>query len=103
MVALLHKRRRRGLKINTAEVGQDRDILADRLAQQGANSGSSATMRTWALVVAAIWHSPVEPIPAAGSFGPSSFERPGRVTVSLMRTAVDAPWIATRTHVSLKP
>jgi ketosteroid isomerase-like protein len=33
----------------------------------------------------------------------SLFERPGRVTASLMRTAVGAPWIATHTHVSLKP
>ena len=33
----------------------------------------------------------------------SRFERPGRVTASLMRTAIGAPWIATHTHVSLKP
>jgi ketosteroid isomerase-like protein len=31
------------------------------------------------------------------------FDRPGRVTAALMRTAVDAPWHATHTHVSLKP
>lgn len=34
----------------------------------------------------------------------SPFERPGRVTAALMRTAVGAPWYATHTHVSrLKP
>jgi ketosteroid isomerase-like protein len=33
----------------------------------------------------------------------SRFDRPGRVTAALMRTAVGAPWIATHTHVSLKP
>jgi ketosteroid isomerase-like protein len=33
----------------------------------------------------------------------SRFDRPGRVTASLMRTAVGAPWYATHTHVSLKP
>jgi len=31
------------------------------------------------------------------------FERNGRATVTLMRSAVDAPWVATHTHVSLKP
>jgi ketosteroid isomerase-like protein len=31
------------------------------------------------------------------------FHRPGRVTAALMRAAVDAPWLATHTHVSLKP
>jgi len=31
------------------------------------------------------------------------FERTGRVTAALMRTAIDAPWLATHTHVSLKP
>ena len=31
------------------------------------------------------------------------FDRPGRLTVTLMRASVDAPWIATHTHVSLKP
>ena len=31
------------------------------------------------------------------------FERTGRVTATLMRTAVGAPWFATHTHVSLKP
>ena len=31
------------------------------------------------------------------------FERPGRVTATLMREAVGAPWFATHTHVSLKP
>jgi len=31
------------------------------------------------------------------------FDRPGRVTATLMRTAVGAPWFATHTHVSLKP
>ena len=33
----------------------------------------------------------------------SRFERDGRATVALMRTAVGAPWICTHTHVSLKP
>jgi ketosteroid isomerase-like protein len=33
----------------------------------------------------------------------SRFERPGRATPSLMRTAIKEPWIATHTHVSLKP
>jgi ketosteroid isomerase-like protein len=33
----------------------------------------------------------------------STFHRPGRVTASLMRSARDAPWFATHTHVSLKP
>lgn len=33
----------------------------------------------------------------------SRFDRPGRVTATLMRTAVGAPWLATHTHVSLKP
>jgi ketosteroid isomerase-like protein len=33
----------------------------------------------------------------------SRFDRPGRVTASLMRSAIGAPWIATHTHVSLKP
>jgi ketosteroid isomerase-like protein len=31
------------------------------------------------------------------------FDRPGRVTATLMRTAVGGPWLATHTHVSLKP
>jgi ketosteroid isomerase-like protein len=31
------------------------------------------------------------------------FDRPGRVTASLMRAAIEAPWYATHTHVSLKP
>jgi hypothetical protein len=31
------------------------------------------------------------------------FDRSGRATATLMRTAVDAPWFATHTHVSLKP
>jgi ketosteroid isomerase-like protein len=31
------------------------------------------------------------------------FDRPGRVTANLMRTDLDAPWLATHTHVSLKP
>jgi ketosteroid isomerase-like protein len=31
------------------------------------------------------------------------FDRPGRATATLMREAVDAPWFATHTHVSLKP
>jgi ketosteroid isomerase-like protein len=30
------------------------------------------------------------------------FDRSGRATATLMRTAVDAPWFATHTHVSLK-
>jgi ketosteroid isomerase-like protein len=33
----------------------------------------------------------------------TTFERPGRVTASLMRTRPGAPWLATHTHVSLKP
>lgn len=33
----------------------------------------------------------------------SRFDRSGRVTAALMRAAADAPWIATHTHVSLKP
>ena len=33
----------------------------------------------------------------------SPFDRPGRVTASLMRAYVGAPWLATHTHVSLKP
>jgi hypothetical protein len=33
----------------------------------------------------------------------SRFERTGRCSATLMRTAVDAPWHATHTHVSLKP
>jgi ketosteroid isomerase-like protein len=31
------------------------------------------------------------------------FPRMGRVTATLMRAGVDAPWLATHTHVSLKP
>jgi ketosteroid isomerase-like protein len=31
------------------------------------------------------------------------FERNGRATVTLMRTAVGAPWICTHSHISLKP
>lgn len=31
------------------------------------------------------------------------FERPGRVTATLMRMSIEAPWRATHTHVSLKP
>ncbi len=31
------------------------------------------------------------------------FERPGRVTATLMREAVGAPWYCTHSHVSLKP
>jgi ketosteroid isomerase-like protein len=31
------------------------------------------------------------------------FERPGRATVTLMRTALDSPWLGTHTHVSLTP
>jgi ketosteroid isomerase-like protein len=31
------------------------------------------------------------------------FDRPGRATATLMRAAVNAPWLATHTHVSLKP
>ena len=33
----------------------------------------------------------------------TTFDRAGRVTATLMRTTLDAPWIATHTHVSLKP
>jgi ketosteroid isomerase-like protein len=33
----------------------------------------------------------------------SRFERNGRCTVTLMRAAVDAPWICTHSHVSLSP
>ncbi|MEX2127415.1 MAG: DUF4440 domain-containing protein [Xanthobacteraceae bacterium] len=33
----------------------------------------------------------------------SRFDRPGRVTASLMRTGLGTPWLATHTHVSLKP
>jgi ketosteroid isomerase-like protein len=33
----------------------------------------------------------------------SPFDRPGRVTASLMRESIGAPWYATHTHVSLKP
>lgn len=33
----------------------------------------------------------------------SHFERPVRVTASLMREALDAPWFMTHTHVSLTP
>ena len=33
----------------------------------------------------------------------SRFDRPGRVSASLMRTGIGAPWMATHTHVSLKP
>jgi ketosteroid isomerase-like protein len=33
----------------------------------------------------------------------STFDRPGRVTASLMRARPGAPWFATHTHVSLKP
>jgi ketosteroid isomerase-like protein len=33
----------------------------------------------------------------------SHFERPVRVTATLMREAVDAPWFMTHTHVSLVP
>jgi ketosteroid isomerase-like protein len=33
----------------------------------------------------------------------TKFDRPGRVTASLMREAIGAPWYATHTHVSLKP
>jgi len=31
------------------------------------------------------------------------FERTGRCTATLMRTAIGEPWFATHTHVSLKP
>jgi ketosteroid isomerase-like protein len=31
------------------------------------------------------------------------FERNGRSTVTLMRTAIGAPWICTHSHISLKP
>ena len=31
------------------------------------------------------------------------FERNGRATVTLMRTAAGAPWICTHSHISLKP
>ena len=31
------------------------------------------------------------------------FERNGRSTVTLMRSAVSAPWICTHSHISLKP
>ena len=31
------------------------------------------------------------------------FERNGRSTVTLMRSAVNAPWICTHSHISLKP
>jgi ketosteroid isomerase-like protein len=31
------------------------------------------------------------------------FERNGRATVTLMRPLVDAPWICTHSHISLKP
>ena len=31
------------------------------------------------------------------------FERNGRATVTLMRSAVGAPWVCTHSHVSLKP
>jgi ketosteroid isomerase-like protein len=31
------------------------------------------------------------------------FERTGRCTATLRRAALDAPWLATHTHVSLKP
>ena len=33
----------------------------------------------------------------------ATFARPGRVTVSLMREAIGAPWFCTHSHVSLKP
>lgn len=33
----------------------------------------------------------------------TTFARPGRVTVSLMREAVGAPWLCTHSHVSLTP
>ena len=33
----------------------------------------------------------------------SRFDRPGRVTASLMRSRPGATWLATHTHVSLKP
>jgi ketosteroid isomerase-like protein len=33
----------------------------------------------------------------------TTFDRPGRVTASLMRARPGAPWFATHTHVSLKP
>jgi ketosteroid isomerase-like protein len=33
----------------------------------------------------------------------SRFSRPGRATVTLMRTTLDAPWLGTHTHVSLTP
>lgn len=33
----------------------------------------------------------------------SHFDRPVRVTATLMRPSVDAPWLATHTHVSLTP
>lgn len=33
----------------------------------------------------------------------TKFDRPGRVTAVLVREAVDAPWYAVHTHVSLKP
>jgi ketosteroid isomerase-like protein len=33
----------------------------------------------------------------------STFPRPGRVTAALMRATLDTPWLATHTHVSLKP
>ena len=31
------------------------------------------------------------------------FKRDGRATVTLMRTAIDAPWVCTHSHISLKP
>ncbi|MEA2982661.1 MAG: hypothetical protein QOF91_1943 [Alphaproteobacteria bacterium] len=31
------------------------------------------------------------------------FERNGRATVTLMRTAVGSPWLCTHSHISLKP
>jgi ketosteroid isomerase-like protein len=33
----------------------------------------------------------------------SRFDRPGRATVTLMRSSLDAPWLGTHTHVSLTP
>ncbi|MFN3350304.1 YybH family protein [Pseudorhodoplanes sp.] len=33
----------------------------------------------------------------------SHFERPARVTATLMRETIDAPWFMTHTHVSLVP
>jgi ketosteroid isomerase-like protein len=33
----------------------------------------------------------------------TAFERPGRVTATLTRRAIGAPWFCTHSHVSLKP